>query len=133
MVYLTELFTMEPNVISGNGNLGIVFVILSILSFFFFGREVWKALANTGCSKRKWLLMIISSLFILGLSAFLEVTYVMNVIKQLGGPPSNINSKIYRYNWLNQYTNALYVNTYTFFILISSIIFAYSIKQFIQK
>ncbi|KJE29037.1 putative membrane protein [Geobacillus kaustophilus] len=133
MIYLTKLFTMKPHVISGNGNPGMIFIILSALLFFFFGREIWKIMNNAAYSKKKWLFITISSLFILCLSAFLEISYFVNLIKQLGGPPSNTNSKIYRYNWVNQYTNTLYVNIYTFCIFISSVIFVHSVKKFVQK
>jgi hypothetical protein len=77
--------------------------------------------------------MSIGSFCILSMSAFLEITYVLDLIKQLGGPPSNVNSRIYRFSWINQYTNTFYVNVYTYIIFISSIVFIYSIQRMFTK
>lgn len=133
MLYLTELFTKEPHVTSGNGNPGLFIIMLAAFSFLFFGMELWKVLTNKSISKRGLLSMSIGSFCILSMSAFLEITYVLDLIKQLGGPPSNVNSKIYRFSWINQYTNTFYVNAYTLLIFISSILLIYSIQKMFTK
>jgi hypothetical protein len=133
MLYLTELFTIEPHVTSGNGNPGLLIMMLAAFSFLFFGRELWKVLTHMSISKRGLLFMSIGSFCIFSMFAFLEITYVLDLIKQLGGPPSNVNSKIYRFGWINQYTNTFYVNAYTLLIFISSIIFIYSIQKMFTK
>ncbi|WP_221248207.1 hypothetical protein [Anoxybacillus mongoliensis] len=133
MLYLTELFTIEPHVTSGNGNPGLLIIMLAAISFLFFGRGLWKILTNMSISKRGLLFMGIGSLCILSMSAFLEIIYVLDLIKQLGGPPSNINSRIYRFSWINQYTNTVYVNAYTLLIFISSILLIYSIQKLFTK
>jgi hypothetical protein len=133
MLYLTELFTIEPHVTSGNGNPGLLIMMLAAFSFLFFGRELWKVLTHMNISKRGLLFMSIGSFCIFSMFAFLEITYVLDLIKQLGGPPSNVNSKIYRFGWINQYTNTFYVNAYTLLIFISSIIFIYSIQKIFTK
>ncbi|MBA2872200.1 magnesium-transporting ATPase (P-type) [Anoxybacillus calidus] len=133
MLHLTELFTIEPHVTSGNGNPGLLIMMLATFSFLFFGRGLWKVLTNMSVSKRGLLFMSIGSFCILSMSAFLEITYVLDLIKQLGGPPSNVNSRIYRFSWINQYTNTFYVNVYTYIIFISSIVFIYSIQRMFTK
>jgi hypothetical protein len=133
MLYLTKLFTIEPHVTSGNGNPGLFIIMLAVCSFLFFGVELWKGLSDMNISKISLLFMSISSLCILGISAFLETTYVIDLLKQLGGTPSNVNSRIYRFSWINQYTNTFYINVYTYMILISSVTFIYSIQRCLQK
>jgi hypothetical protein len=133
MLYLTKLFTIKPHVTSGNGNPGLFIIMLAVCSFLFFGVELWKGLSDMNISKISLLFMSISSLCILGISAFLETTYVIDLLKQLGGTPSNVNSRIYRFSWINQYTNTFYINVYTYMILISSVTFIYSIQRCLQK
>ncbi|NNV05821.1 hypothetical protein ETC03_04980 [Geobacillus sp. MMMUD3] len=80
MLYLTELFTKEPHVTSGNGNPGLFIIMLAAFSFLFFGMELWKVLTNKSISKRGLLSMSIGSFCILSMSAFLEITYVLDLI-----------------------------------------------------
>ncbi|MGX1981301.1 hypothetical protein EDD69_104217 [Thermolongibacillus altinsuensis] len=133
MLYLTEVFTIEAHVISGNGNPGLLMVMFAVFSFLFFGMELWKVLNHMNIAKRGWLFISIGSFCTLIISAVLEAAYVIDLIKQLGGSPSNVNSKIYRFSWINQYTNTFYINAYTYIIFVSSIVFICSIQKMFAK
>lgn len=44
------------------------------------------------------------------------INYRNELINSLGGPPTDPESRIYRFGWFNQYTNSMYFNIYTFLI-----------------
>jgi len=53
----------------------------------------------------------------------------LNLIAQLGGTPAHKTSRIYRFPWLNQYTNTLFFNFYTFIILIAIVAGLHSVLK----
>lgn len=110
--YLIEnIFTIRPDVTSGNGNLGIlviiVFMPIFILSYFLtykLSREVSFTYKN-----RKMKVVILSLLVLCcALLIFLIVNFTDELVIALGGTPSNPDSRIYRFGWFNQYTNSLF-------------------------
>ena len=118
--YLIEnIFTIRPDVTSGNGNLGILVIIglmpIFILSYFLtykLSREVSITFNN-----RKMKVVILSLLVLCcALLLFLIVNYTDELVIALGGTPSNPDSRIYRFGWFNQYTNSLFFNAYTFLL-----------------
>jgi ABC-type Fe3+ transport system permease subunit len=116
---IENTFTIKPNVISGNGNLGILIIMLLspifILSYYLtykLGREV-----SYNATTRKLRVFILSLAFICcSLLIFPIVNYTNELIIALGGTPSNHESRIYRFGWFNQYTNSMYFNVYTFLL-----------------
>jgi hypothetical protein len=118
--YLIEnIFTIRPDVTSGNGNLGILVIIglmpifiLSYLLTYKLSREVSITFNN-----RKMKVVILSLLVLCcALLLFLIVNYTDELVIALGGTPSNPDSRIYRFGWFNQYTNSLFFNAYTFLL-----------------
>ena len=118
--YLIEhMFTIKPDVWSGNGNLGILIMMLFspvfILSYF----TTYKMTREISSSTMKMNLRVVIltlSLFCCTFLIFLIINYTSELIIALGGTPSNPNSKIYRFGWFNQYTNSMYFNVYTFLL-----------------
>jgi hypothetical protein len=118
--YLIEtMFTIKPDVISGNGNLGILVILLlfpiCIASYYFtykMGREI------SYIVKKRIIRVLLLSLCLTCniILAFLIMNYTSDLIIALGGKPSNPESKIYRFGWFNQYTNSMFFNTYTFLL-----------------
>jgi hypothetical protein len=118
--YLIEnIFTIKPNVISGNGNVGILIILLFtpifIASYYFTFRMVGKKLitANKSNVRMVTMVLLLSSCILL---IFPIINYFNELVIALGGNPNNPNSRIYRFGWFNQYTNSIYFNFYTFLI-----------------
>jgi hypothetical protein len=118
--YLIEnIFTIRPDVTSGNGNLGILVIIglmpIFILSYFLTYKQS-REVSNT--FKNRKMKVVILSLLVLccALLIFLIVNYTDELVIALGGTPSNPDSRIYRFGWFNQYTNSLFFNAYTFLL-----------------
>jgi hypothetical protein len=118
--YLIEnIFTIKPDVISGNGNLGILIIVLFspifIASYFFTFKVVRENLINV--KKRNLSVAILFlSLISCTLLIYQIINYTNELIIALGGTPTNPNSRIYRFGWFNQYTNSIYFNVYTFLL-----------------
>lgn len=129
-VYLVDLFTIKPNVISGNGNLGLLFVVPALVVFILLLRSLWKVLGTLNLQSITWRKIGSVALVLLLSFCFLEYKFVINLINNLGGTPEIPDSRIYRYPWLNQYTNTIFVNVYTLGILVSGVTF---LKIIIKK
>ncbi|MBX9974816.1 hypothetical protein [Cytobacillus firmus] len=116
--YLIEhLFTVDPNVISGNGNLGILIIFLFtpvFISSWIFTYKLAKAkFVNNNKMTIGIFLFALAGCVLL----MIEISdYTRELIIALGGTPDNPESRIYRFGWFNQYTNSLYFNVYTFFL-----------------
>ncbi|MED2971779.1 hypothetical protein P4361_05755 [Fictibacillus sp. B-59209] len=113
-IFLVDLFTQRPGAVSGNGNLGIIPLGISIIMFILFGVALLKQLKKLDLNRRTCVIILTVSLLFLLLSTVLEIRFVTNLVKDLGGPPTVESSEIYRFNWLNQGTNTMFVNAYTF-------------------
>ena len=118
--YLIEnVFTIKPNVISGNGNLAILAILfftpIFITSYFLTYKQARQIANNT---KNRKIKAVILSCFIVCFTVliFILVDYTSELIVALGGTPSNPDSRIYRFGWFNQYTNSIYFNVYTFLL-----------------
>ncbi|UOQ86303.1 hypothetical protein [Gracilibacillus salinarum] len=128
-LFLVKLFTIEPEVISGNGNLGIIFVFTGILLLVLFILELIKFMKEKRwIGKNKRLLFAIAIVVIM-ISSYFEYLFVMDLVGQLGGPPDAENSRIYRYSWLNQYTNTIYLNVYTYCMVLSFVVVVYLVSR----
>lgn len=121
-IYLVDLFTINHNVISGNGNLGLLFMFPALIIFLLFAYSIWICLANLQLPTKTWMFISFGSFFLLLLFCYLEYTFVLQLIDSLGGTPEIETSKIYRYSWLNQYTNTLFINFFTLSIFISGVV-----------
>ena len=117
--YMVEhLFTILPERISGNGNLGLL-VIMILLPFLAASLVLTVASARrigkTVPLRLKFILPITVTVIAILLGCILY--NVVELIHALGGTPDNPKSRIYRYGWFNQYTNSFYFNTYTFLLV----------------
>lgn len=129
-IYLVDLFTIKPSVISGNGNVGLLFLLPALIVFFFFARSFWRILGSIQLKSSTWVLIRFGGITLLLLFCFLEYHFTINLINNLGGAPGNETSRIYRYPWLNQYTNTIFINFYTLGLMVTGVIF---IKSFGRK
>lgn len=120
-IVMVKEFTFGPEVFSGNGNPVILLFPFVILTFFLFGFEWYVRLVDVQFQPKTWRNLLIGSLVLLISSIILEIFFVNNLVQQLGGSPTNADSRIYRFPWLNQYTNTLFVNVYTFLIYFSTL------------
>ncbi|WP_338539853.1 hypothetical protein [Paenibacillus tundrae] len=101
--------------VSGNGNLGLLVLFPSILTFIILC--MW-----TMTLTRRWFndhrdrsdpmyaLIPIVAILLCGLFIFMEVQFIHNLGEQLNGYTNDPDSAVYRFGWLNQYTNTLYYN-----------------------
>jgi hypothetical protein len=120
-IVMVKEFTFGPEAYSGNGNPVILLFPFVILTFSLFGFEWFVRLRETQFQSKIWVQLLMWSLVLLIASIILEIFFVKDLVQQLGGTPTNADSRIYRYPWLNQYTNTLFVNVYTFLIYFSSL------------
>jgi hypothetical protein len=122
-IYLVDLFTVKPHVISGNGNLGLIFVVPTLIFFIFFAKSLWKEFGLLRIKSSTSMKILIGSVVLFIMFCILEYDFAANLINDLGGSPKEPESRIYRFPWLNQYTNTLFINFYTFGILATGITF----------
>jgi hypothetical protein len=122
-VYLVDLFTFKSHVISGNGNLGLLFVGPGLIIFIFFAICLWKGLGNLSLKSSTSIMIGLGAFALFIIFLILEYKFAANLINDLGGPPKEPSSKIYRFSWLNQYTNTIFINFYTLGILATGITF----------
>ncbi|SFM06326.1 hypothetical protein SAMN04487943_10771 [Gracilibacillus orientalis] len=132
-IYFVKIFTVEPDVISGNGNLGVLFLIIGYILLLFFSIELRKVIRYKYLiSKRLNLIILLVSILILAITILSEYRYVVDLINQLGGF-GNPESVIYRLSFLNQYTNTMFLNIYIFIIIISLIMMINSVEKLFHK
>lgn len=118
--YLIEnVFTIEPQVTSGNGNLGMLIILLLSPIFFVSYFYTFKKTREVFYKVQKKIIkaLILSLLLILEVVlVFFNIEYTNELIIALGGTPSDPDSRIFRFGWFNQYTNSIYFNLYTFLL-----------------
>jgi len=129
-IFLVDVFTVKPSVNSGNGNIGLLFVIPALIVFFLFARSFWRVFDSIQLKSSTWILLRIGGIALLLLFCFLEYHFTINLINDLGGASEKEASRIYRYPWLNQYTNTLFINFYTLGLMLSGVTL---IKSFSSK
>ena len=132
-IYLVDLFTVKPQVISGNGNLGLLFFVPTLLIFIFFAKSLWKWLGLLTINAGKSTMVLVGAFVLFILFCILEYQFAVNLVNDLGGSPKEPASRIYRFPWLNQYTNTLFINLYTFGILATGITFLKNILKRVKR
>lgn len=115
--YLVEkVFTISPDVWSGNGNLGILIMMLFspvfVISYVF----TYKLTREISTNIKVRIVILIFCVISCALLIFPIINYIDELIIALDGTPAEPESKIYRFGWFNQYTNGIYFNVYTFFL-----------------
>jgi len=132
-VVMVKEFSFSPESFSGNGNPVILIFPFVLLTFSLFGYELFLKLKDASFNKGTWRNVVVASLIILIAASIMEFSYFNEVIQKLGGPPTNEDSRIYRFPWLNQYTNTIFVNLYTFLIYASTLTFLTSLYRWIKQ
>jgi hypothetical protein len=139
MVFAVDGMTIKHEMgkgVSGNGNLGILALFPSVLTFlilcfwtayvtkwcFYDQREYWGKWGNAAVS------VVAAALCVL--SVFWEIYIFEDLRVQLNGYTHDPESAVYRFGWLNQYTNTLY---YNFSILLFGISFAVIIGWVLEQ
>mgnify|MGYP001100407546 CR=1 FL=1 len=120
-IFLIKIFTVKPNVISGNGNLGLIFYLPTIIILLFqvlvIPRNVmdYFRIKDVKLINSCILLFLVSSL----ISTLFLVFYTANQLKLL-----ELHGNYYSHFTVNQYTNTLFINTYLYnLILLLSVLF----------
>ncbi|WP_145333065.1 hypothetical protein [Paenibacillus xylanexedens] len=139
MVFAVDGMTIKHEMgkgVSGNGNLGILALFPSVLTFlilcfwtayvtkwwFYDQREYWGKWGNAAVS------IVAAALCVL--SVFWEIYIFEDLRVQLNGYTHDPESAVYRFGWLNQYTNTLY---YNFPILLFGVSFAVIIGWVLEQ
>jgi hypothetical protein len=122
-ILMVKEFSFSPESFSGNGNPVILIFPFVLLTFGLFGYELFLKLKDAVFIRTTWRNFVVCSFIVLLAACVLEVSYFNELIQKLGGPPTNEESRIYRFPWLNQYTNTIFVNFYTFLIYASILTF----------
>lgn len=102
--------------ISGNGNPGILILFPSLLTLLIL--FIWTVSLSKWWlydQRQRWggrvhVMVPLVAVLLCVLSVFLELHMIENLRMQLGGFTNDPNSAVYRFGWLNQYTNTLFYN-----------------------
>lgn len=132
-IVMVREFTFSPESFSGNGNPVILIFPFVVLTFGLFGYELFLKLKEASFKVSTLRNIMVGSFIVLLAASVLEFAYVSELIRKLGGPPTNEESRIYSFPWLNQYTNTIFVNFYTFLIYASLVTFCTSFYRWIKK
>lgn len=132
-IVMVKEFSFSPESFSGNGNPVILIFPFVLLTFSLFGYELFLLLKGASLKRPTWRNLIVGSLIILLAASVLEFVYFNELIHKLGGPPTSHESRIYRFPWLNQYTNTIFVNFYSFLIFASTLTFFTSLYCWIKN
>ncbi|MEH7883725.1 hypothetical protein V7654_05295 [Bacillus sp. JJ1609] len=114
---IENTFTIQPDVNSGNGNLGLLIIMLFspvFIASYILTFKLAKEKSNNVKNRKMhaWILLL-SLIFCVFLMVAI-LNYANELVIALGGTPANPDSRIYRFGWFNQYTNSIYFNVYTF-------------------
>ncbi|MEK0315025.1 hypothetical protein [Cohnella sp. 56] len=141
LFFLIDLFTLknDHDGVSGNGNLGLLFVFPAIPLYVIMLAYAFR-ISQLHFRTRKNLKSYIWTLFLL-LFLFIYGAYkqIQSLLQDLGGEPNEPQSIIYGWPWLNQYTNTLFFNFFTFtagimlILLVSSIVVHFRIRKKIKS
>lgn len=126
--FLIDIFTLKPRLdpesVSGNGNLGIV-VLLFLVPIFLFWLGIWYKFLYKGFQHEspvniKKYLLNGTLLFIVGI--VFQFYFVSSSFKKLVNHEYNPFEEGYRGSMINQYTNTLFFNGSTYGIVVSGVL-----------
>ncbi|HEU5139498.1 MAG TPA: hypothetical protein VFT51_05955 [Bacillales bacterium] len=109
---ISDVFTISPDRVSGNGNPAILLMMPLMPLFAMFVLAVALVSYHLFFRISTSMNFIVSTicLVLTLICIFIEMNLVDHLVEALGGPPSETDSRIYRFDWFNQYTNPLYFN-----------------------
>lgn len=132
-ILMVKEFSFSPESFSGNGNPVILIFPFVLLTFGLFGYELFLKLKEASFKKAAWRNVVLFSFIFFLAASMLEFEYSNELIHKLGGTPTNEESRIYHFPLLNQYTNTIFVNFYTFLIYSSILTFFTSFYQWLKN
>ncbi|WHZ03886.1 hypothetical protein QNH48_04280 [Neobacillus sp. YX16] len=132
-ILMVKEFSFSPETFTGNGNPVILIFPFVLLTFGLFGYELFLRLKEASFKKSAWRNVVICSFIFFLAASMLEFEYFNELIQKLGGTPTNEESRIYHFPWLNQYTNTIFVNFYTFLIYASTLTLFISFYQWLKN
>ena len=120
LFFLIDLFTLkyrgEGHGISGNGNLGLLFVYPAVPVYLFMLVFVYKVGGSYYRNRKDITIWLVILLLLLGICFYGEYLLAQSLIQHLRGGPNTPGSVIFQWTWLNQYTNTMFFNVFTFAI-----------------
>ncbi|WHY01462.1 hypothetical protein [Neobacillus sp. DY30] len=130
-IVMVREFSVSPQSFSGNPVI-LIFPFV-VLTFGLFGYELFLKLKEASFEISTWRNIVVCSCIVLVAASVSEIVYYSELIRELGGSPSTKGSRIFSLPWLNQYTNTIFVNFYTFLIYTSFLMFCTSLYRWIKK
>lgn len=125
-------FSFSPESFSGNGNPVILIFPFVLLTFSLFGYELFLKIKDASFKVSTWRNVVVCSFIVLLAGCVLEFAYFSELIQKFGRHPAREESRIYSFPWLNQYTNTVFVNFYTFLIYASTVTFCTSLYRWLK-
>jgi hypothetical protein len=125
LIYLVDLFTFEMTpgrAISGNGNPALVLWFFEIPAYVLLLFGLFYLVKQTKYFVHKTAIFPIVYFLLLCLSVYLQYNHVLKINR-------SIDQLIDEYGAINQYTNTIYINCYTFLIGIFALLTLQSIVQ----
>lgn len=118
VLLIEHFFTMKlGDEASVSGNLGALGLALTapfiLLSLFITFRYFLTISRNSADPLMRSIYIGFGIVFLIAITYF-AVDYKNSIFAQLGGTTKDPNSSIYGFPWLNEYTNRVYINFYTF-------------------
>lgn len=120
VMIIQHFFTLSPDGESSGGNLGAVglalvlpFLLLSLFITFRFALQVSRRSKDTIMRN----ILLIFGFALIGVFIYYAIDYRNEAYEALGGTTLDKTSTIYGYPVLNQYTNHIFLNFYTFAII----------------
>ena len=120
VMIIEHFFTLNPDGESGDGNLGAVglalvipFLLLSIFTTF----RLFLQTSRHAKDNMMRTILLVFGVALLAVVTYYAIEYKNDAFVALGGTTKDPGSTIYGYPLLNQYTNHIFVNFYTFAII----------------
>ena len=117
VMIIEHFFSLSPEGVAKAGNLGAVgialvipFILLSLVTTFRYFTEASRKLKDPILR----VILIIAGIGLVVATAYYANEYKNDVYASLGGTMKDVNSIIYGYPMLNEYTNHIFINFYTF-------------------
>ena len=117
VMIIEHFFSLSPEGVANGGNLGAVgialiipFILLSLITTF---RYFTEATRNFNDNILK-VILIIAGIGLIVVTAYYANEYKNEVYASLGGTTKDVTSIIYGFPTLNEYTNRIFINFYTF-------------------
>ncbi|WP_286883980.1 hypothetical protein [Aneurinibacillus sp. UBA3580] len=115
---MIDLFTVPLHVTSGNGNLALLVMAPAVVGIVLFATMVGIFVSRLLRRQGKALIrgFLLGDVLLLGLMIIGEVWFVRDSLAQFDGEAGILAAHLFRFGMLNQYTNTLYFNMFTFLI-----------------